>query len=133
MTMRGTVAMQAWCRGRVLVADVAPARGFLGRALGWMGRRRPPPGRGLLLRPCGDVHTFFMRFPLDLLFLDANDRVVRVARGVGPWRLVFGGRAARAVVEVGAGDLPAEAIAAGDRITWMAQPGAVPSTGCPTG
>lgn len=109
---------QAKCRGAVLVDRVETARGFCGRALGLMGRAPLPPGRGLLLRPCAEIHTFFMRFPLDLIFLGDGDRVVRVVRTVTPWRMAFGGRGARAVLEVASGWMPADAVRPGDRITW---------------
>lgn len=110
--------MTATCRGRVLVGRVAVARGFAGRGLGLMGRAQLSVGEGLLLRPCGDIHTFFMRFPLDLIFLGIDDVVVRVARGVRPWRIVRGGREANAVIEVATGWIPDDAVVRGDRISW---------------
>ena len=115
-------SLTARCHGQVLVQRVAVAGGFAGRGLGLMGRARLPPGEGLLLRPCGDVHTFFMRFPLDLVFLDADDAVIRVVRNARPWRVVFGGRGARAVLEVASGWMPADAVAPGDRVSWSVQP-----------
>lgn len=120
--MRSDGVARAMCRGEVLVPRVATARGFIGRAIGLMGRARLAPGEGLLIRPCGDIHTFFMRFPLDVVFLDADDVVVRVVRGVGPWRLAFGGPGAHAVLEVAAGGVPAEAVAPGDRVSWSGPP-----------
>lgn len=118
----GPEGLRAGCRGRVLVEHVAVARGFAARGLGLMGRAPLPPGTGLLLRPCGEVHTFFMRFPLDLVFLDADDVVVRVVRHLRPWRMAFGGDAARSVLEVSSGWMPADAVSTGDRISWSARP-----------
>jgi len=109
---------RAMCRGAVLVPRVSTARGFLARALGLMGRARLDPGEGLRIRSCGDVHTFFMRFPLDLVFLGADGIVVRVIRGVRPWRLAFGGPGAHDVLEVAAGWMAAGAVAPGDRVSW---------------
>ncbi len=109
---------RATCRGAVLVDRVEIACGFRGRALGLMGRAPLPRGRGLLLKPCAEIHTFFMRFPLDLVFLGDGDEVVRVVRGMAPWRMAFGGRGARAVLEVASGWMPADAVRPGDRITW---------------
>ena len=83
-----------------LVVHVArPARA---RLLGLAGLPQLPADRGLLIPRCRSVHTFGMRFPLDLVFLDARGRVVDHVRGVGPGRLVSRPRAA-AVLEVGAG------------------------------
>lgn len=73
---------------------------FRDRFLGYMGRSQPPAGHGLYLRPCGSIHTFFMRFPIDAVFLDRQERVVRVIRHVKPWRIVTGGRKAIAVIEI---------------------------------
>ncbi|MBX5440807.1 MAG: DUF192 domain-containing protein [Solirubrobacteraceae bacterium] len=61
-----------------------------------------PPGAGLHLSPCRSVHTAGMRFALDLVWLDGDGRVVRIDRGVRPWR-VRSFRRARSVVEVAAG------------------------------
>src|SRR5215210_4887921 len=74
------------------------------RLLGLAGLRALPPGGGLLVPRCRSVHTFGMRFALDLVWLDAGGRVVRVDRGVPPGRL-RACRAARSVVELpAAGD-----------------------------
>lgn len=80
-------------------AEIRLAHGPLARLLGLAGLRRVPPDAGLLLPRTRSVHTLGMRFPLDLHWLEAGGRVVRVDRGVRPGRL-RGCRAARAVVEL---------------------------------
>jgi hypothetical protein len=82
--------------------EVRCARGPLARLLGLAGLRDLPAHAGLLLPRTRSVHTCGMRFALDLVWLDAANAVVRVDRGVRPWRL-RGCRAARAVVEVPSG------------------------------
>jgi uncharacterized membrane protein (UPF0127 family) len=79
--------------------DVRCARDPLARLLGLAWLRTLPPATGLLLPRTRSVHTFGMRFALDLVWLDREGRVVRVDRGVGPWR-VRGCGGARAVVEL---------------------------------
>jgi uncharacterized protein len=79
--------------------DVRCARGPLARLLGLAGLRTPPPATGLLLPGTRSIHTFGMRFPLELVWLDRDGRVVRVDCHVRPWR-VRGCRGARAVVEL---------------------------------
>jgi uncharacterized membrane protein (UPF0127 family) len=74
------------------------ARGFRERLVG-LAWTRSPRVDALLLPACRSVHTFGMRFPLDLYWLDASGEIVRVDRGVRPWRVARCGRA-RAVVEV---------------------------------
>jgi len=95
----------------------------LTRLRGLLGRRGLEPGEGLLIRPTGSIHTCFMRFPIDAVFLDREGCVVGVASGVRPWRAAAR-RRARAVLELGAGQAVARGVAVGDRIVLEA-PGAV--------
>jgi uncharacterized protein len=74
------------------------ARGFRERLVG-LAWSRSPRAAALLLPRCRSVHTFGMRFPLDLYWLDSRGEIVRVDRGVRPWRVVRCARA-RSVVEV---------------------------------
>ncbi len=107
------------CGGRTVVARVRVARGFFGRALGLMGRRSLPTGEGLWLSPCAAIHTGFMRFPIDAIFLDRDGGVVRVALAVRPWRVCRGAGTAASVVEVRSGWLDATALAAGARVRFV--------------
>ena len=76
------------------------ARTFLERAKGLIGTKRLPPGEGLLILRCNSIHTFFMSFPIDAVFLDRNDNVVKAVRNIRPWRLfVWGGFRAVKVLE----------------------------------
>ena len=85
--------------------EILVARSRLARLLGLALRPRPP-AHALLLPRCRSVHTFGMRFPLDLIWLDSDGRVVRVDEAVPPWR-VRSCRGAAAVLE--AGRMPAMA------------------------
>ena len=79
------------------------AEGFFARARGLIGRPPPPPGEGLLIPKCNAIHTFFMSYPIDAVFLDGEDRVVKTVRNVRPWRpFVWGGFRARQVLETAA-------------------------------
>jgi hypothetical protein len=92
---------------------IATTRG--NRLRGLIGRSRLEPGHGLLLSPARSVHTCFMRFPVDVVFLDRDLAVLGVARAVVPWRL-RGRRGARAVLELAAGEAERTGIGAGDRL-----------------
>jgi len=81
----------------------AVADGFVSRFLGLMGRRAPAEHEGLLLVPGGSIHTFFMRFPLDVVYLGPDGTALRVAGGVRPWRLSRAPRGTRFVLELAAG------------------------------
>jgi leader peptidase (prepilin peptidase)/N-methyltransferase len=92
------------------VADTAPSR-----MRGLLGRRSLDSGEGLLLRPAGSVHTAFMRFPIDVVFLDAELEVLEVRDSVPPWRAVAR-RGAKAVLELPAGDARRREIEPGIRL-----------------
>jgi uncharacterized protein len=83
---------------RCLVADNP-----LTRLRGLLGRRELALGEGLLLRPAPSIHTWFMRFPIDAVFLSHDLRVVAVEPDLRPWRM-RGARGARAVLELPAGE-----------------------------
>ena len=98
--------------------DILVARSPLRRLLGLALRRRPP-AHALLLPRCRSVHTFGMRFPLDLIWLDRDGRVLRVDEAVPPWR-VRSCRGAAAVLE--AGRMPAMAEPQRNRIAMALDP-----------
>ncbi len=86
-------------RRRVQGRVVPVATGFHSRLLGLAGLRREQAGAGLLIPRCAGVHTFGMRFDLDLVFLDRRDRTLAVFLRVPPGRLVWHAGAA-AVLEI---------------------------------
>lgn len=85
------------------------------RLLGLMGRRRLEPSDGLILRPAASVHTCFMRFPIDAVFLDADLTVLAVSEHLRPWRASWK-RRARAVLELPAGATRERGVAVGHRL-----------------
>ncbi len=88
-----------------MVAQVSRADGWWTRGLGLMGRRGLPARTGLWLPGVASVHTCFVRFPLDLLFLDREMRAVRLASHVRPWRLLVSASGAYHTIELSAGTL----------------------------
>jgi uncharacterized membrane protein (UPF0127 family) len=93
------------CRtdGSVAVERCRRARTAARRMQGLLGRSALPVGEGLWLEPAGSIHTFFMRFPIDVVFLDRDSRVLKIVRDVGPWRAAAC-RGARAALELAAGE-----------------------------
>ena len=81
---------------------------FLRRFLGLMGRKSIAPFHGLLIVPCSGVHTCFMRFVVDVIFLkhreDGGWQVVKTVRGLRPWIGFSLCRGADAVLEIGQGE-----------------------------
>ena len=80
--------------GRVACEQCLLADRPWARMWGLLGRRSLPWGEGLLLRPAASVHTFFMRFPIDVVFLDRELTVLGVTPELRPWRTA-GKRGAR--------------------------------------
>ena len=85
------------------------------RLRGLLGRAELSPEEGILLRPAGSVHTAFMRFAIDVVFLDKSLRVLKIARQVPPWHAV-GCRGAKAVVELSAGECSRRNLEVGDEL-----------------
>ena len=73
------------------------------RMRGLLGRDGLPEGDVYLFPRCASVHTFGMRFAIDIAFLDRDGRVTQLLENVPPWRIVLGGRGATATVEAGTG------------------------------
>ncbi len=100
-------------RGSVVADEVRIADNHWSRFWGLMGRRSLPPGHALLIDPCYAIHTMFMRFPIDVIFLDEANRVVKVSLHVKPFRTAVG-RGARRVLEIAAGSAAQAGVEEGD-------------------
>jgi uncharacterized membrane protein (UPF0127 family) len=87
----------------------------LRRMRGLMGRRGLPAGEGLLLSPAPAIHTAFMRFPIDALFLDGDLQVLGIVERLRPWRFASK-RRAHAVLELSAGECARRGVEVGDRL-----------------
>lgn len=95
---------------RVVIAD-RPLR----RMRGLLGRGSITSGEGLLLQPAPSVHTAFMRFPIDVVFLDRSMQVLKLVEDLRPWRMAAA-RHARSTLELAAGEAVARGIRVGDRL-----------------
>jgi uncharacterized membrane protein (UPF0127 family) len=111
-TARGVVALILE-DGSTVCERCVVANKMFPRMRGLLGRRSLPAGEGLLIRPAPSVHTFFMRFPIDVLFLSRSGQVLKVCADVGPWR-ARSCRGAYAVVELPAGEAGRRGVAVGD-------------------
>jgi uncharacterized membrane protein (UPF0127 family) len=104
-TEHGTVVCE-----RCLVAETA-----LKRMRGLLGRPRLASGEGLLLRPASSIHTWFMRYPIDVVFVDEDLVVQKVTEHLRPWRF-SAHRGARAVVELPSGEAAQRGVEPGRRL-----------------
>ena len=83
------------------------------RMRGLLGREELPAGEGLWIRPSNSIHMFFMRFPIDAVFLDRRGTVLRLAPGLRPWRMASS-RRARSVLELAEGEIERRGLKVGD-------------------
>lgn len=106
--------------GATLASAVVHADDFWLRLVGLMGRDSLGAGEGLLLDPCNSVHTFFMSFRIDLVFLDRDDTVLKVVTALRPWRFALPVAGARKVLELPAGTVIRSDTHVGDRL-WLSR------------
>lgn len=109
------VARLETAEGRVVCERCELADSFWTRFRGLMGRSELAAGEGMLFRPGGSVHMFFMKFPLDVVFCDRELRVVAIRPQVQPWKTA-GVRGAKVTVELAAGEAAARGLEAGTQL-----------------
>ena len=114
--------------GNVVCEHCLLAETALARLRGLLGRSGLSSGEGMLLRPASSIHTAFMRFPIDAVFLDRGDRVLKVAPELSPWRMAAC-KGARAVLELPAGEAQRRGLRPGVSLTqvWRSAPGSTPA------
>lgn len=108
-------------RGTIVADNVEVAASFWSRGKGLIGRKGLPAGYGLVIRPCGSIHMFFMSIPLDVLHMDKHGRVLKVLSAIKPWRVGPVVRRGKWVVELPAGTAHATQTQVGDMIILVAQ------------
>ncbi len=96
------VTEKFFINGKML--DVEIAKNFFSRLRGLMFRQKLETGRGLLLAPCDGVHMFFMRFAIDVVYLDKNFCIKKIVRSLPPWLGVSFCFGAWAALELPAGE-----------------------------
>ena len=84
--------------------EIELADNFLKRLCGLMFRRRLEIGRGLLLTPCNSVHMLFMRFAIDVIYLDENFCIKKIVRDLTPWLGLSACFGARSALELPSGE-----------------------------
>lgn len=93
---------------RIKIANTA-----VDRLVGLMFSKKLPDCDGLLIEPCNSIHTFFMRYPIDVIFLDRNKKIVKIVRNIKPWRMTWMYWKATSVLEI-AGNTLDESVKEGD-------------------
>jgi len=97
-------------------SHIGLADSFLSRLCGLLGKSSLDPGSGILIRPSSGVHTLGMRFPIDVVALDKNLRVVKLWRRLRPYRITSVSLRTQSVLELAPGQIDACRIERGDRL-----------------
>lgn len=103
---------------KIVCENIEIATSFFARLKGLMFREKLNKGEGLLINPCNSIHTFFMKFPIDVLFVNKEDEIIACIEKMKPSRIskIYG--KAKYVVELSAGTIESKDIKVGDRIIY---------------
>ena len=107
-------------RSTTLATRAKLASSYTARFFGLMGRKRVEDGGGLLLTKTASIHSFFMRFRFDAVFIDRENRVIKIVPAMRQWWIAFGGRGAKDVIELPAGVAERTGTQPGDVLTFEA-------------
>lgn len=105
-------------KGVALASELEVARSFAERSQGLLGRSGLKPDTGLLIDPCSSIHMWFMRFPIDVVFLDKKNRVVGLRRNLKPWGMAWSWRGAK-TIELPVGIIAATRTQVGDIVAFQ--------------
>lgn len=100
----------------IIVKNCMIANTFFKRFKGLMGKKTLDKGDGLYIYKCNSIHMFFMRFPIDVIFLDKNKAIVHLIENFKPWRLTLPVKFAMDTLELPAGTIKKYNISLGDTI-----------------
>jgi hypothetical protein len=112
MTKSSRVTVRMSSTGET-IACASVANTPLRRMRGLLGRSGLEEGDGLVIDPCSSVHTCFMRFAIDVVFVDRDGRVLRAVERMSPFRFAAGGFRARRTLELPAGTIARAGLAPG--------------------
>lgn len=102
--------------GEALLGDLKVADSLFSRMKGLLGTKSLDPDQGLWIKPCNSVHTFFMNYAIDCVFLDSSMKVCSVVQNVRPGKMVFPQWGAQSVIEMPSGRSQQLAIRKGDQL-----------------
>lgn len=103
----------------MLLPQVQQTESMLDRFRGLLSSPQPNSGEGLLLSPCNSIHMFFMSYPLDIVFIDRDGKIISRRENLRPWRMA-GERKATTVLECRAGEIARLGLKDGEEVEWRA-------------
>ncbi|MBX9766688.1 MAG: DUF192 domain-containing protein [Bdellovibrionales bacterium] len=99
-----------------ILSHLTVAKDFVARTRGLLGLKELKAQHGMWIHACPSIHTFFMKFPIDVVFVDEKLVVKSVHQNVRPWRIVVGAFGSSSVFEMPAGTLSKDLIETGDQL-----------------
>ncbi len=105
-------------KGTVLAENLVVANNFKSRFIGLMGRNQLPTGEGLLLTKCNSIHMCFMKFALDIVFIDSSKKVVHLIKGIPPWKVSGIVKSAKNTIELPVGTIELSKTEIGDFLDY---------------
>ena len=113
---RSQIQVENLTRDQTVVTACEVADNEWTRFRGLIGHAPLVPGEGMLIMPCSSIHTHFMGFPIDVLFVDKDHQVVGINENLKPWRFGRMFRRVRYVIELPPGTVAATGTEAGDQL-----------------
>jgi uncharacterized protein len=114
--MAGTIRVENVTRGTVVGDRIRVASSMRDRTVGLLRTPEVKPGEGLWIEGAPSIHMFFMRYPIDAIFIDAKECVTKVVPNLKPWRVVWWARGAKDCLELRAGAAAERGIQVGDEL-----------------
>lgn len=100
----------------IISENTKMADNFFSRSIGLLSRKTLPESESLVIKPCCSIHTFFMRFDIDVLFIGANGKIIELYENVKPWNVLPIHLNSKYVVELPTGCISDKNIQKGDEI-----------------
>lgn len=105
-------------KGAIISQQTRMADTFFSRLKGLLGTASLPEGQGLIIRPCNSIHTFGMRYDIDVLFVDGHNQVRKIVSAIAPGKIAMC-RSSEYVIELPAGTAEATGTEIGDQLKWF--------------
>jgi hypothetical protein len=105
-------------RGTTVAERARVASSMRDRMVGLLATAEVAPGEGLLIERTSSIHMFFMRYAIDVVFVDGKGRVTKAVSRLRPWRVVWWARGARDCLELRAGALDGTGTLRGDQLSF---------------
>ena len=100
----------------LLIEQLEVADGFFSRAKGLLGRKKLPGTQALWIKPCRDIHTFFMNFAIDCVFLDNKMQIIKIVPNLAPFKIIGPYWKSSSVIELNSGFTEAKNLKVGDQL-----------------